>query len=474
MKTTLERELKFDVDPGFELPALGSRPTERTFTSTYYDTPGRRLLGCGITLRRRVEQRVGLWQLKLPSVDGRFELEERGGPGRVPAALLDLLPALLRGGADLEPVAKLRTRRQVSMVTGGADQIEVVLDDVTVLDGAKTAGRFAELEAEVVKGRGKTLGRIGKQLRKAGARPTDGTPKLARVLAHEEAAAPSEPMDDQPIDRLRSLLVAQYRALLTNDPGVRLGADPEAVHHARVATRRARALLRAAGTLVDPAWADPLRAELAWLGKLLGPVRDLDVLIGHVAEQAAALERADARAVGTIRSRLGRQRGAARRELLAAMSEPRYFRLLDNLAAAGQAPAGPGTTSLEEIAADAFKRARKAMKALPQDPTDGELHAVRIETKRARYAAELAEPVLGKAGARFLRRAKVVQDVIGEHQDAFVAEARIRELAVSGGASAALVAGRLIERQGARKQAAREELPAAWRAFAKAGRSAYS
>ena len=118
------------------------------------------------------------------------------------------------------------------------------------------------------------------------------------------------------------------------------------------------------------------------------------------------------------------------------MSEPRYFRLLDALAAAGHAPAGPGTSLAREIAADAFERARKAMKALPHDPTDDELHGVRIETKRARYAAELAEPVLGKAGARFLRRAKVVQDVIGEHQDACVAEARIRELAVSAAASA--------------------------------------
>ena len=254
--------------------------------------------------------------------------------------------------------------------------------------------------------------------------------------------------------------------MLTNDPGVRLGADPEAVHHARVATRRARALLRAAGTLVDPAWADALRAELAWLGKLLGPVRDLDVLIGHVAEEAAALERADARAIGTIRSRArpatrsgapGTPGGDVRAALLPPPRHPRGRR--------STPLRGPGTASLEEIAADAFKRARKAMKALPQDPTDDELHAVRIETKRARYAAELAEPVLGKAGARFLRRAKVVQDVIGEHQDAFVAEARIRELAVSGGASAALAAGRLIERQGARKQAAREELPAAWRAL---------
>ncbi len=475
MKKTLERELKFDVDPGFELPELGGRrQADRTFTSTYYDTPDRRLLGCGITLRRRVEQRAGLWQLKLPSEDGGFELEERGGPGRVPSPLLDLLLAFRRDGADLEPVARLRTRRQVSTLTRGSDRIEVVLDDVTLLDGARVTGKFAELEAETVRGRGKALAAIGKELRKAGARRTDGTPKLARALAHEEAAAPSEPIGDEPIDRLRSLLVAQYRALLENDPGVRLGADHEAVHQARVATRRARALLRAAGTLVDPSWAEPLRAELAWLGKLLGPVRDLDVLTGHVAEEAAALERADARAAGTIRSRLGRQRGAARRTLLTAMSEPRYFQLLDALAAAEHAPAGTGTASLGQIAADAFRRARKAMKVLPPDPTDDELHGVRIEAKRARYAAELAEPVLGKAGARFLRRAKVVQDVIGEHQDACVAEAHIRELAVSGGASAALAAGRLIERQQARKQAARAALPAAWRAFAKAGRAAFA
>ena len=64
--------------------------------------------------------------------------------------------------------------------------------------------------------------------------------------------------------------------------------------------------------------------------------------------------------------------------------------------------------------------------------------------------------------------------MIGEHQDACVAEERIRELAVSGGASAALAAGRLIERQQARKQAAREALPDAWRAFAKAGRAAFA
>ena len=140
----------------------------------------------------------------------------------------------------------------------------------------------------------------------------------------------------------------------------------------------------------------------------------------------------------------------------------------------GCAAAGEGGDPPAALARREFRRLRKAAKALPKTPADEALHEIRIDAKRARYAAELAAPDLGKAGGRFLDRAKELQDVIGEHQDACVAEARIRELAVSGGASAALAAGRLIERQGARKQAAREKLPAAWRAFAKAGRDAYA
>ena len=99
--------MKFDVEPGFALPELRGRPLpRRTFTSTYVDTPDRRLLRAGITLRRRVENRAGLWYLELPSADGLLELEARGGPTKPPPALIDLLAASLRGGAALEPVAR--------------------------------------------------------------------------------------------------------------------------------------------------------------------------------------------------------------------------------------------------------------------------------------------------------------------------------------------------------------------------------
>ena len=89
MRSTRERELKLDVDGSFELPPLkGDELPSRTFTSTYHDTPSRSLLRSGITLRRRLENRKSLGQLKLPRSDNaRSELEEPGGPVRVPKAL---------------------------------------------------------------------------------------------------------------------------------------------------------------------------------------------------------------------------------------------------------------------------------------------------------------------------------------------------------------------------------------------------
>ena len=393
------------------------------------------------------------------------------GRAAPPEAFRALLVAHLRGDAALEPVATLRTRRAGVAVGDRRDQVEVVVDTVAVLDGRRVASTFAEAGAAVVSGEGAALRTTEKALRKAGACRPGEQSNLARVL---EAGRPEPlPADGDPTARLRSLLVAQYEEILGNDPGVRLGKDAEALHQMRVATRRSRALLRAARGLVAAWWAEPLRAELKWLGGLLGPVRDLDVLLEHLDDEAATLEGEDAAAFRRLRKRLAAERDADRAALLEAMGTARYFRILDTLEGAAKAPAGESETSLTEIAEAAFRRLRKAVKALPAKPTDDELHAVRIETKRARYAAELAAPALGKAGAKLLDRAKEVQDVIGEHQDAVVAEARIRDLAARGGGRTGLAAGRLVERQRARKRAARHAFPDAWRRLDKAGRGAF-
>jgi CHAD domain-containing protein len=151
--------------------------------------------------------------------------------------------------------------------------------------------------------------------------------------------------------------------------------------------------------------------------------------------------------------------------------------LLDTIeAAAAGLPLVTADETLDDIAGREFRKLRKAMDALPVTPSDAELHRARVKGKRARYAAELAAAPGGRKAERFVSRAKRFQDVVGEHQDAVVAEERLRALLAerARGAHTAFAAGRLVERQRARRRVARENLPEAWRKLERAGRRAFS
>jgi CHAD domain-containing protein len=476
-RSTRERELKLTIPGNFSLPELPGEPLEpRTFTSTYFDTPDRALARAGVTLRRRVESRKGLWQLKLPGKGDRLELESPGGPAAPPTDLADLLVGVLRG-RELERAAALRTRRTgIRAHVDGHAVADVTIDRVAILDGRRVRESFVELEAEALDGGEEELPPLGRALEDAGAKPADGRPKAFRALGFFPTDLTPPPRRAPALDHVRVALTSQVGELLAHDPGTRFGEDPEELHQIRVATRRLRAILRAARDLLDPAWSEPLRDELSWLGSVLGPVRDLDVLMEHLREEIEALEPVERRAAARFLQLLDEDRDAARAAMLEAMSTPRYFRLLDRLEAGAAAPrAREADISLEEIAAGEFRKLRKAVKALPPDPPDDELHAVRIRGKRARYAAELAEGAVGKPAARFVKDAKTFQDVVGEHQDAVVAEERIRELlGRTGSTQAHLAAGRLIERERARRREARAAFPDAWNALGKSGKKAWS
>jgi len=95
--------------------------------------------------------------------------------------------------------------------------------------------------------------------------------------------------------------------------------------------------------------------------------------------------------------------------------------------------------------------------------------------KRARYAADLAAHELGPAGAKFVSVAKQMQDVLGAHQDAVVAQTRIRDWAASSFTpETGFAAGRLVQLERDRMAAARRDWPALWTKLDDAARKAVS
>ncbi|MBA3427823.1 MAG: CHAD domain-containing protein, partial [Actinobacteria bacterium] len=255
---------------------------------------------------------------------------------------------------------------------------------------------------------------------------------------------------------LAAELRRQYERLLAHDPGLRLGTDPEELHGFRVATRRLRAFLRAGRELLEPEWAEPLRDELRWLGGELGPGRDLDVLLERLRGEVESLAE-DAEGGRTIVKVLERDREVLRVQVHDALESERYFALLDRLEQ--QPPLRPGNATLKEIQRAEQRRLRKAVDLLDRDAPDEQLHEVRIKVKRARYAAEL------RGDNEYVKAAKALQDVLGDHQDAVVAQERLRSLAAQE-PSAVLAAGRLIEREQARASGRRRDWPASWKRLA--------
>jgi CHAD domain-containing protein len=259
----------------------------------------------------------------------------------------------------------------------------------------------------------------------------------------QAAVRPQDPAGDLVCWALRrgERLVAEHAAGVASDV-------PDAVHQLRVACRRMRSDLRTSRALLDDPRVATLRDELSWLGSSAGAARDLEVLRERV-RRAAGQDGAvlDATAVDAA---LAERQDAAQQALLVVLRSDRYAALqglLQELAEGPRWSADAGRSCKEVLPAQvsrAWRLLRAAAGDLGPASDDAAWHRARIRAKRARYAAELAAVALGPD--RRVRAARTAQDLLGEHQDAVVAAARLLDLGGSDSALA-LACGQLAERE---------------------------
>jgi CHAD domain-containing protein len=477
-----ERELKLKAPPGFRLPDLSGGGFEmvkgswRYLHAVYFDTQDLRLTRWGCCLRHRTDEG---WTVKLPPVEDRdlqqrLEVAFEGRWDQIPDAAAALVRVYARR-APLEQVARIRTvRKPLFLLDGhGRSRVEIADDDVSTYVGRGPAGRFREIEIELAEGADDDmLGDIVSRLRAAGAGSITRMSKLSRALGPQARRAPevdvADPGDEPATgDVVRSAFARSVRRFMVHMPSVQLGRDPEALHQARVATRRLRSDLRTFGPLLDEQWVSSLRDELRWLGGSLGTVRDIDVLTLRLETTSEQLPKSDRYAVHVIMTMLGAERKRRRRALGEATDQDRYLDLLDRMVEAANAPRllprserAPRDVLLE-LVRDPFEWLRQTVLELPDQPADADLHRIRIRAKRVRYAAEAVAPMVGKKALRFAAAAAALQDTLGELQDAAVAHAWLDQAAQDHPA-VAFTAGQLAGLELVRADAARSGWGTPW------------
>ncbi|MFC7494228.1 MULTISPECIES: CHAD domain-containing protein [unclassified Nocardioides] len=289
---------------------------------------------------------------------------------------------------------------------------------------------------------------------------TRGAP-LTAVATEEPTPPRSEvpaPQAGGPVSLVvHDRLVEQVDRLARRDVDVRRGLDG-GVHKMRVVCRRLRSLLATFRPVLDPAEVEALRAELAWLGGVLGVARDGTVVHERLRDLVATEPRGLVH--GPVLRRLrATYRGRGRADVTAALGSRRYFDLRDRLDRLVADPpwtelaSTPARDVVPDLLRKDFRRFRRRVRTAEEsdDPIVA-LHDARKAAKRLRYAAETVRPVVGRPAHRLAREARRVTSHLGELQDTVVTRAELRALvrAAETAGESTFTYGRLHAREEAR------------------------
>lgn len=457
-----EIERKFRVHAMFTWPDLSSvvehveeHPTV-AMTAVYHDTPDLTLFRWQVTLRRREGGVDQGWHLKLPVFgEGDWVRDElqtpltSGSIGQIPAELADIISPLVRAQA-LIPVVELRTQRTPRIVSNAEHLplVEIVDDTVAVVDQTGTPlAIFRELEIELLDNDNQeaveAMDRLSSALLTVGAIP--GTMSKAAAALGPRASAPADvpelptpPRSGIAADAIRSTIAGHVRDLIFADVAVRRDL-PDAVHQVRVAGRRLRSILRTFDPLLEHEWAETLEEELAWLATEMGIIRDSEVLEERLIAHSALLPQPQAElAVHAIRAALDRRVEGARSGAMAALRSDRHTYLIEDLVSAAREPLILDEAYqvcedvLPPLVARAWNALAKSCRKLELQGPPDEWHRARIKAKRARYAVDAVLPVFPTSDVRrFSKSLAEITELLGDHQDAHVAQNFVQELAQS-------------------------------------------
>lgn len=235
-------------------------------------------------------------------------------------------------------------------------------------------------------------------------------------------------MDDR--TALLVLLSQRLTTLVDAMPAAQSG-DIRSVHQARVATRRLREALPVLSASVSTRSLGRVRRQVRRMTRALGPVRELDVALHHL-DELAAKKIVSPRAIGRVRQAVAHERLKRRRDMLAAITPGKVEKLRQRLGQVGTDADGPLTAAaLTEVEQQVARRARHLTSAIERAGglyLADRLHAIRVATKKLRYALEIERELKRSRSTARILQLKRLQDVLGDMHDFEILIDRTRRL----------------------------------------------
>jgi len=434
--------------------ALGAFQT-RGVVDTYYDTPDRSFAAAGYAFRYRQMGDESVVHLKTltPPQDGvhrRVELHAQTNEPALPATwppgpARDLVLRTLQDQL-LVQLFRIEQLRHVASLLGAAGPIaELSLDEVRWVNAGREC-QASELEIELGEGEDDQallavtaeLETVWQLLPQSSSKYERGLEWVSSIAAAEAETAPiassespeqREPrkrpgiafqLDEPATALIHRIIAVQTEKLHAQYAGVMKGEDAEAVHDARVATRRMRSGLNFFAPWAPRRLAKDLGRELRTAARALGSVRDLDVSLAFVHEHAPQVA---PEAEEPLRRYLEAERQRARSDLLSFYKGPEYKSLQKNLSQFTRSKVS-GRTRLADILPGLVNQATSELHVFNGTLVSGSpvehIHALRIAIKHLRYLLEFTRYAAYPASDQLIDLTTDIQEELGQVHDAHV------------------------------------------------------
>jgi triphosphatase len=425
--------------PGF----AGSlqNPSRQVLDSVYFDSDERFLRNHGLTLRVRHIDEKRVQTIK--SVDhgvGLFERSEweqtiAGDQPDLSGVKDTVLGRILTDDVckSLKPVFETRIERTAYHLNGNGADIVMAIDEGQIL-ATDSSQSVSEIELELKEGKPADLFKIARDILNIvpahlefKSKPERGYGLVEKTQVAAETAYDPELTAGMSAGRAFTLVGrACLRHLVANVPAM-IGRDGTALHQMRVALRRLRAAVSLFSGITGDDRVEAIKSELRWLAQELGPARDLDTLVFEVINPMRNQHRNEQGFV-SITKMFTRKRLKCYRQAQAAVQSARFRTLI--LDTAEWIEAGPWSTS-----EDALKRARREMPIeiyaadllshrsrrirrrgrRINDLNPEQLHRLRIQVKKARYATDFFCGVYG--GKKSAKQCKKIKSSLMQLQN---------------------------------------------------------